>query len=219
MKIILFRTMKYFFTVVSLIFAIFLLSCNNDSNPLIYVEKQKGIIPLHVGNAWEYTITLYDSIGNVENISTEYRQIISDTLIEGERWYKANFIGYYIANRSDGVWQRNRRFPYISESRELDDPYLRIPFPIELNESITINSETYTLLDKNIEVTVPAGTFSCYLYRLNIPVFGGVNEYFLYYSPGIGLVKERWDIDYDPSPYPIISYYAGEWTLSKFQVH
>lgn len=214
------ETLKNLNTVASLTFAIFLFSCNGNDNPLVVVEKKKEIIPLNVGNTWEYTITLYDSTGNVKNTSIEYRQIISDTLVEGERWYKANFLGYYIANRSDGVWQRNLRFPYIGESQELSDPFLRIPFPLELNESITIRSQTYTLLSNDIKVTVPAGTFTCYLYRLNLPPsVGGVSEYFLYYSPGVGLIKERWDIDYEPSPYAIISYYAGEWVLRKFQLH
>ena len=124
-----------------------------------------------------------------------------------------------MANRADGVWARNFRFAYTFENRELDDPFLRIPFPLELNESIKINSiETYTLLEKNISLTVPAGTFKCYLYRLNYPKsLGSVSEYFLYYSPGVGLIKERWNIEHATSP--LISYYAGETVLTKFRVY
>jgi len=208
--------MRYLLIIISL----FMISCADNSTN-VETQEQEGIIPLHVGNTWKYEISLYDSVGTLVNTDTEDRKVLSDTLIDGERWFKANFLGLYVSNRSNGLWQRNQRFPYLpdSENKELGEPTFRIPFPVRLNESIKVGASTYTLIEKDVVVNVPAGTFSCYLFRQNYRTTLGVPEYFVYYSPEVGLVKEIWEKEYNPSDPKWFSYYSGEKVLKNYKVY
>lgn len=208
--------MKYLLAIISIV----MISCSNDSSTNADNEGQEGIIPLQVGNTWNYETFLYDSVGTLANTDTEYREVISDTLIDGDRWFKTNFLAEYLSNRSDGLWQRNRRFFYTPENKnkELDEPWFRIPFPLKLNETKKVGAATYTLVEEDVTVEVPAGTFSCYVYRKNYSTSLGVPEYFVYYSPKVGLVKETWEKEYKPSDPKWFSYYSAEKVLKDYRV-
>ena len=206
--------MKVWFCTVPLIVTI-VVSCENVGIP-IRPEETTQILPLRVGNYWKYTYVVYDSAGVEKQRQVEQRSVIADTVVDGEVWYLTDFSSY-LTNRPDGVWQRIPNWTFTGTFLGFLDPQLFLPFPIPLGSSVTVRSiETYTLLRREEEVVVPAGKFSCYHYRMTLPgSIGAIDEYHLFYAPGVGLVKETWSVRQDPPPYSVISYYSGEWLLSE----
>lgn len=207
-------TMKVWLCTVPLI-VLMAVSCENVGIP-IHPEEATQILPLRVGNHWKYTYVVYDSAGVEKQRWAEQRSVVADTVVDGEVWYLTDFSSY-LANRPDGVWQRMPNWTFTGTFLGLEDPQLFLPFPVSIGSSIKVSSiKTYTLLKRDVEVTVPAGTFSCYHYRMTLPgSIGGIGEYHLFYAPGVGLVKETWSIQQDPPPYSVISYYSGELLLSE----
>lgn len=195
------------------------ISCENVGMP-VNPEVAIQILPLRVGNQWKYTSIVYDSAGVEKQRWAEQQSVIADTVVDGEVWYLTDFSSY-LTNRLDGVWQMMPNWTFTGISLGLQDPQLLLPFPTPIGSSITVRSiETYTLLKKDVEVTVPAGTFSCYQYRMTLPEsLTAVTEYDLFYAPDVGLVKRTWSIRDDPRPYSIISYYSGELLLTEINLH
>ncbi|MCI0565116.1 MAG: hypothetical protein MN733_42155, partial [Nitrososphaera sp.] len=175
---------------------------------------------LKAGNTWTYTRVLYDSDGNVDSSETVQHAVQLAVDIEDERWYQTNFAGF-LANRADGIWRRTLTILYGGE-RHFGFPGLHIPYPLDTGGSVKVSTfYTYTLLEKGVAVTVPAGTFLCHHYRVRLSTpLNGIREYHRYYAPGVGFVKERWDAetDLELDMYEGITWYAGELLLEKAEL-
>lgn len=127
------------------------------------------LMPLAVGNWWEYKVIKCDSAyGPCYNYREYYDTItiVDDTLITSELWYIDND-GEILTNRSNGLWK-------ILNGQ----PQLWIEFPVDASNPTQ---------PKIKEISVPAGIFMCYEFS-----YGGTR----YFSPNTGLVKHVYPTDY-----------------------
>lgn len=153
------------------------------------------IMPLAVGNRWEFMILLYDDTGVLQDTAYDTIRIVSDVIFQDSTWYVDDFGARY-ANRSDGLWM-------ISSG---GTPYLYLKFPATGGESYNADpdvSEVITVTGTSVMVTTPNNFYICHAYRSTSadPVW----MYRFYYAPNIGpvaiervrlgaiqVLKERW---------------------------
>jgi len=174
------------------------------------VAEEGPIFPLKVGNTWNYAVILYDSTGMEIQRWNEQRSVTADTVIDGEKWYYVPDVLSYLTSRPDGLWQRIPVSPYLSSSPGLQDPQLFLPFPITVGSSVIArHNETYTLVDDDVEVVVPAGTFSCYEYR--VAQLHSNEELHHFYAPGVGLIRMTWSFPQGSGAF----FQSGERSLVK----
>jgi hypothetical protein len=152
------------------------------------------ILPLSVGNEWNYKDTGFDFDGTIKfpEIDFSYNlRIKKDTVIGGNLWSQivslpeSNDAGFreWLSNRQNGLWEG---YPQSGDSLT----WLRLPYPAEAGTKATARYDEWWVVSNNVMVTVPAGTFRCYHYKvksLGNWSYGIINDYF--YSPNIGLIR------------------------------
>jgi len=69
---------------------IFLFSCSKSPNNSTPPTKSNGLLPLSVGNFWQYIKTSYDSTGAVIGTSEDEIDIIAQVTISGVTYYQQN---------------------------------------------------------------------------------------------------------------------------------
>ncbi|MES2767074.1 MAG: hypothetical protein V4642_14460 [Bacteroidota bacterium] len=158
---------------------IFLGSCAEDA--VVSPPKEDVLMPLKVGNTWNYLIMMRDSstTTNETNSGPLSMSIAGDTTISGSKWYgmAMPYAGIYVyyQNKADGVW---------ANFQGMSTPMLMFKYPADLNSGYP-----YKLVSKTESVVVPAGTFSCYHYQ-HVSVENPVNFEHYYLAPNIGIVKQ-----------------------------
>ncbi len=143
------------------------------------------IMPLEVGNMWEYQIFALDTaVNDLRMIKVDTFAVVEDTAVNAERWFHIGGLQGtegWVTNRRDGFW-----FARLNE-----DPFLFAKFPAEVGDRYTSTIGTVeaeiTVTDVGAEVTVPAGTFRCYRYVQKAGPMGVTTIF--YFAPGAGLVK------------------------------
>jgi hypothetical protein len=149
-----------------------------------FTTERLVIMPLAVGNFWEYHVLWNDTAHYGDYYDTTY--IIRDTLIRGEDWFVDNHRTYY-ANRDDGLYILSGGMPTLA-----------FKFPTSINDSFPSpytlplhTYETYRLVVHSLSepVTVPAGTYNCVVYRSLVePIYpSGFADY--HYCPNVGMVQ------------------------------
>jgi hypothetical protein len=141
-----------------------------DSTPLPH------LIPLAIGNYWNYSVSIYDTAGAqpVSYVDSSQWRVLSDTAIGGYRWYR--FAGSYACNKSDGFWM------YLSATPSL---YFRYPV-IEGDTVATGGSLTVVVMAVAERDTIAGGMRFCHRYRVHI-ASALTTEYFI--QPGLGIVR------------------------------
>jgi len=159
------------------------LSCgsNEDSESLSIPGTPNVIIPLQVGNAWEYRRTSYDTLGSVAALDTLAERIARDTLLSGERWYiwETNFGLSMGTTRSDGYWT-------LVEG----SPALMFRYPATVNDTYLAAEAgpMIRILAVDTLLAVPYGTIPCIGYE-QLSVRDGVRARIDYYAANTGLVR------------------------------
>jgi hypothetical protein len=168
--------------IVSLCLVIVLISGCHKNDVIVNAPIDiNGIIPMAVGNQWNYNSFLYDSVGAVSMVNTNSYAVVGDTIINGSRWYKiSNFL---CANRRIG-------FSSLSNSGEL----LILKYPSSVQDSFYVNGVVNYLHVVSIDttITISLGTFHCYAFdshQLITPSALGGSHEIAYVSPGIGPIK------------------------------
>ncbi|MES2767076.1 MAG: hypothetical protein V4642_14470 [Bacteroidota bacterium] len=172
-------------------------SCTKKDNPVDTPVETGVILPLKTGNHWSYRTTTTDSTEETQTkvVDTETETIINSITADGTTWYgMESSVGtgsmgqkpvVYYQNRNDGAWYRSY----------LDSAEIFYKYPAQPNTSYTALGHTMNLISTAEKVTVPAGTYTCYHYRMvivNGPVF--TNDYYL--APNVGIVKKVVRADY-----------------------
>ncbi len=142
------------------------------------------IVPLAVGNIWLYHKVEYNSSGTVIAEYDTSSSIVSDTLIVDSIWYIVEdgtgaLPSNIATNWDDGLWT------YAADSTPSE--LLALKFPTTIGDSYPYYNVTVHVDDTALSVTVPAGMFTCYYYRMTVPIFGTVGK--IWVSPDIGIVK------------------------------
>jgi hypothetical protein len=171
-----------------LLFVVTTIGCKSGTSA---PEENKVILPLAIGNTWQYQTTSYDSNKKVTDVRTDTTLIQDTSQINGEIFYfsRANIFsrtGY--KNESDGLW--------VHKEGEAMAPYtiLFIPYPISVNtvewQSMPFVS-SIVLLNTDTVITVPAGSFHTLQYRHDYLVDSSGHTVYrdiLYYGLNVGLI-------------------------------
>jgi len=171
------------------------------------VPADARILPLNLGNQWTFHVTQYNDSGNIINEYDVVHAIISEKLINGEKWYVQDQgspppgVTATMTNRPDGLWYEKGTSEFST-----DTPYLVVSYPAVLKKRYIVGRFTNTFDKKvyeiyryaesvNHQLTVPAGNFYCLKFNDILALSDGtiVQEPLnsIYYAPNRGLVKRE----------------------------
>ncbi len=173
----------------SIIVLLMIDGCKKNDNPVDNggAVQATELMPLKIGNQWTYRNISYDTSGNVQHIDTSMFKIVRDTTIQSEKWY---FIGRdstaieLLTNRSDGLW-------YMRVSIAPQAAILFAKYPANVNDTwLCADSSTAKLSAKDVNVSVPKGTYACFQYT-----YADKNTQFVsmvrYFPVGVGFVRDE----------------------------
>ncbi|MFH2048068.1 MAG: hypothetical protein ABIJ12_01365 [bacterium] len=194
------------------------LSCGKSNPQSSEVDDnfKNVILPLNEGNIWSFDVSRYNATGGVIEKYSIYNSIGSDTIISNVKWYSMYFYDdnslekyALLKNRVDGLW---RRF-YDESNAPFKSEELFLKYPANVDDYYLIENDTImvTVISTDTTITVPGGTFNCYLYRFTYEL---INSYIisdLYFAPEIGWIKT--DNYIDPETITIWCYLDNQWVL------
>lgn len=172
-----------------LILQLALLSCQKEAE----VEPVEEMIPLQVGNRWDYDVIKYYYNGEVVDTTRYTRMVVRDTVIQNSTWYVLSD-GYIVRNSGDGYVYYN-----IAGSQPVmlyqSKAYGGIGYSYEYP-----NYTQYILTTRSYELApVPDAlhTYDAYLFNIEHQhtehEFNVTKSYFKhdYVAPGVGLVRSE----------------------------
>lgn len=202
----------FYSTIISLVILVFLFgnSCgllNGEDN-----KKESGeLMPLAVGNWWEYEATYLDVLKDTirYEVTAEIEVPVGDATYTA---YAANFLPFppdlepYFWLRRNGE-QGIYSMGGISKADTLFMNEVEYKFPSEVGETIQSPQVSFsydrfefylsdtlsiTLVDDGREIDTPAGKFNCFVYKFTVSNGDDVPrwDYYLYYRTGVGLVAQ-----------------------------
>lgn len=184
------ESIKKIMTLVILGFSI--MSCNYSTIPQNN-SSNDVLVPLKVGNYWEYS----NSSG--KDFSVNYEIILkfiteNDDSIYGKLAYGplVEVGGYSLIYNSDSGYYNGGEVRTILHDTLLTK-ILLAKYPVNVGdewETNTISSDSldkYKCISKSKFVVTPAGTFNCIVYKKYNTEFDEY-EYRYYYTPGVGLI-------------------------------
>ncbi len=186
-------------------FALIIAACSDSTgieDDAVITPNDAVIKPLDIGNTWNYINTELDTAGTVVFRAEDFVKVVDTQDIGGETWYieqqgQNPALKQTLLNREDGLYTDHGHTYFHPDS-----PYRIVAYPVVQGEEFIVNryeiaGETRELyrrvLEVNIKVTVPAGTFRCIKYADRLEDQSGsilqdtVN--INYYAPNVGLVK------------------------------
>ena len=141
---------------------------NGGLNTVVPPLDKSIVMPLKIGNYWIYKASILDTLKNVDTVVDSYVSITAEKIINSEKWY---FQGdnYGFINRSNGLWYTINY-----------DTTMVAKYPTLVNDRIPMKYDTARVISVDSIIQVPAGKFSCYVYKSKYEINC--------YSPGIGLI-------------------------------
>ncbi len=159
------------------------LSCGNNEDDLSVSTPgaPNVILPLQVGNSWEYRRTSYDGQGTIVAVDTVTERVARDSIVSGERWYiwQTTYGLSMGTNRSDGYWVL-----------VAGQAALTFGYPASVNETymVTEAGPTMHILAVDTLIAVPYGTTPCIAYeQLTFP--DSVRARIDFYAANTGLIR------------------------------
>lgn len=185
------------------ILAIILFGCSSKGTNNELSDQQ--IMPLAVGNSW--TFMELPAPGFTGDTTVYSQSVTKDTVMnitinsvtDIGHWFKVAGVSgmppTYFANRSVGFYQT---FFYFDGTTTQIITTLVAKYPATVGDMysqlfpppIQNVSQRVEVLDTDSTITVPAGTFSCHVYRITL-LSDGRRIYDAFYSVGTGLVKSH----------------------------
>jgi hypothetical protein len=154
-------------------------SCKK-SNPVGPPDNNE-IWPLKTGNTWVLQSTYYDSTGAVSSTGLWAIEVTKDTVVEGQTWYRLFDNSYFYTNKSDGLWLLWSNSTAMSE-------LLLWKYPVSAGDNWPNYPYQVTAESTNVSITVPNGTYTCYLYRMTYNSQPAEDDYL---CPGVGIVARN----------------------------
>ena len=200
--IFLLASMKRLILTVTASLSIFAIGCNDSNGPL--PVNTSVIMPLAVGNQWIGLITDFDNKGNVVSQKFDTLKVYKREFVNGEVWYYMDHFPlswgmglYAFTNRRDGLYECDSN---LFAQAKLIAKYPAMPrdtfsstFEGSPNGAFSMYEHVVDTLHQPI--TVPAGTYSCYVYHFEgydwngSDVRRGVLGPEEFYAPGVGLIQ------------------------------
>lgn len=190
-------TMKRINLAIIVLLMMIIQSCADVNTPTVN-ETSNEIIPLAVGNTWNYHTTLYDTTGNVFMDFNNSNKIVGDTTIQNINWFYYDKNALYFSIFQDGFHIYD---PYKTDS--LRDQ-LNFKYPCSVGDKYSY----YEVVKIDTQITVPAGTFSCIMYSLRMQTSMDFAFIDFFIKPGVGNIKT---IEYSYTEnYPLFTYRISE---------
>lgn len=158
-----------------------------SDGPTDTTDDPRVIIPLAVGNQWWGKIVYYDSTGTAVDTATLGYRISGDTLIDGQVWamweltLNDTVLGSApVRNTKEGYWFGSAL--QIKYPASEGDTYQWVSgSPESPGDTVDV-----TVVETNLSVSVPAGSFTCYIYRDHVGDRVSCDKYL---SPNLGYIK------------------------------
>jgi hypothetical protein len=153
-------------------------------------------MPLQVGNRWIWQLTFYDTLGHPYAVSLDSLTIDSVKNVDSELWFFPGqpYWKLAFANLVGGCYYRafsdtpGPSFLFYKYPATIYDTY-KAPVGLVSVDHVWIvdTLETITVLSTDTTITVPAGSFRCYLYQR----FRNNGDFFYdeFLSPGWGWIR------------------------------
>ena len=148
------------------------------------------IIPLKMGNNWDYIRTVYDSAGIVQYTENINYLVIRDTIIHYERWFGLTNTpaSIYYTNKYNGYWLYRKKVPNYFPN---DTSFLIYKYPANVGDIYNGFGYQREVVAVNKLISVPAGSFNTIHY---VDTFLPPNNYLqesfeIFVARGIGIVK------------------------------
>ena len=205
------------FMVIIVMLALSLACEDKGSDPNPNPSSPDVIIPLAVGNYWEFQKIYYDSLGNPTGYDTLRATICNSADLNGRTvyfwsWTEGSWSWLY-ANLSDGLHVfGNAEYDSLIPYDSLGTNYVSNKYPGVVGDSTFYPEYGFWIITSTSRIKeTHAGTFDCYEYTTY--EYCGSDEFKTYYSPNRGyigfeeiddsvLVQEMKLIDYDISNSP-----------------
>jgi len=196
--------MKRLFAVFPLFLPLITAGCDKILGPDSQ-EPQKLIMPLSVGSWWVQESTVYGKSGEQKTLSVDTIRVLRDTLISDQKWTIVLEYGSenLYRNTSLGFWLRYR-----------GDSLLKYKYPAAVTDTFQCysgNSST-KVISIDSTVTVPAGSFHCYVYLTSGGGSTTRSHWVDFCSPGLGLVYVEFYMTFDISEPEFL--YSGQRLLA-----
>ena len=164
-------------------------SCSESTSSEL--DNSNGLIPLRIGNSWNYEFTDYDSSDAIVQTENQIETIVNDTTIINSIWYSYNYLpnGFWFTNKTDGYWSFVKKG---TGNIANDTSTIVFKYPAKVGD-IYGNAETPTeVIETDEEITVPAGTFKVIHIKTDYQFLKNylLNSFDTYISPKIGVIKE-----------------------------
>lgn len=155
-------------------------------------EAQSGLIPLKVGNTWNYSLSRYDKAGKLLGREDATAKVAEEKKVGPKTWYKLNEFGDDFWVRDDAEGQYEAVLNYEEETspdrRTRESLFYRYPVD-ETPFKYKLEFGEMTVVSDSTEVTTNAGKFSCYHYQL-VETDLKID---MFIARGKGLVKHRFE--------------------------
>ena len=123
--------------------------------------QAEPLYPLAVGMYWTY------QVGDVEKPVTN--RIVSSKTLLGNKWYQLNEFGdtFWIRNTEQGQVEAINLWGTGAENVTTIEELLVYKYPNQVGETYKLGEDSITI-EAEKTVTVPAGTFQCTPYRIQM---------------------------------------------------
>ena len=199
--------------ITSLVILVFLFT--NSCGLLGGEDKKKvgdELMPLSVGNFWEYDFTYLGSIKDTlrYEVVKEIQVPWEDTSYTAYAFnlvpfppdapeyywlYRNGEAGVYLMGgmaETDTLFKNEIDKSYTAEEGQTWD-VPQLAFSRDSLKFYVSDTLSITLIDTDRKVETPAGKFECYVYYFDLSIGDDLDkvDYYLYYSMGIGLIKQE----------------------------
>lgn len=199
-----------------LLLSVILVGCDSSTSPSTHKDV---LVPFFAGRTWCYDVENPQDKSDTSFFFQDYCDSVEyGRSVDDEVWYSlaSEFYPFWISyvNRADGLWMLSGGGITGHISRTL-----LFPFPAEVGTSLTPDTNDHrmvdstngwyeyydtvagavTLVEKDVILKVPAGSFSCYHYQKqmkNIRTGAIYSQEDNYYCANTGLIQsEAYDSD------------------------
>lgn len=228
-----FYLMKHNIIILSIVLlGLTLQTCDNNPADSTAVPNATPKMNLTIGNMWAYDIYAYDLTNNETKQSKYTVRVVSDTVIDGERYSiiqseidnVQQIFRDLVIEKSEGYFERVK-YQRTSSYEARDTTTLLYKYPVSLSSKYEIHpwyssvfnkviSDTMQVTSLNSQIRVPAGESICNKYVLksnyyekdslnNIIVFQ--NTLFVTYISEIGIVRQEYYLYHNGNPIMVMA--------------
>ena len=205
---------NYHIIILISVFAFVVSSCGDslgyEDNIKVEYGETEELLPLTIGNYWNYDIVHYDSYGNINKRDTVKIEVLDMTLFNDTNWYYFSNCSEILPELAESAMFKNSDSGLVVTSimdRVIDE--LLFQYPAEINSEIKISypDDEGKYIERELSslneiVKINSTEYKCCKYWDTLYNYDGTAEYnpmnVYYFKPGTGLVKT---VRYEVSPY------------------